>query len=137
HDIITTQFSSSIADLLSNEIALAIENGLANSLIDTVAGIYSEAIAALFTADDYAKLLPVFSGPLGAEITAAIQGIPAQAIPGTIKTIISNTLNSMVLDSITAMVSDTSIDVALSDAVTAAEMPSAELTVAVYSYKGD
>ncbi|RJO61190.1 MAG: hypothetical protein C4542_07075, partial [Dehalococcoidia bacterium] len=33
HDIITTQFSSSIADLLSNEIALAIENGLANSLI--------------------------------------------------------------------------------------------------------
>jgi len=40
HDIITTQFNSSVADQLSNDIALAIENNLAGSLISTVATIY-------------------------------------------------------------------------------------------------
>jgi hypothetical protein len=154
HDIITTQFSSSVADLLSNEIALAIENNLADSLIDTVSTIYSDAITALF-ADKTAGLLPVFNGPLGAEITAAIQDIPGNVIPGTIKTVIANKLNSMVSDKIAARVSDASIDaelaaqVAVYQAVQAAELaqdyqtalaaavPSAQLTIAVYSYKGD
>jgi surface antigen len=99
--------------------------------------VYSAAISALFTTDDYAKLLPVFNGPLGAEITAAIQDIPTQAIPATVNTVITNALNSMVAAKIAAKVSDSDIDAALAAQVTAAEMPSARFTVAVYSYKGD
>jgi len=165
HDIITTQFSSSVADLLSNEIARAIENDLADTLIDTISTVYSDAISPLFL-DKTAGLLPVITGPLGAEITAAIQGIPAEVIPGTIKRVINDKLNSMVSDKINAMVSDASIDAALKAAVDvvqaadyqtakadwearvamlnldyqtalAAEVPSAQLTIAVYSYKGD
>jgi hypothetical protein len=160
HGIITTQFSSSVADLLSNQIALAIENDLADSLVGTIADIYSQAISALFV--NNGGLLSVFSGPLGDEITAAIQGIPGNDIPGTVSKVISDTLNSMVSDKIAAMVSDASIDAALQIAVNAvqapaqaawaaqvaqlnldyqaalvAATPSAQLTVAVYSYKGD
>lgn len=166
HDIITTQFSSSVADQLSNDIALAIENNLADSLISTVATIYSNAIAALFTTGNIADLLPVFTGPLGPEIMTAIQDATKDAMPGIINTIITDKLNLMVSDEIAAMVSDAEIDAALQvavDAVQAADyqaamadwevqaailnleyqtalaaaVPSAQLTIAVYSYKGD
>ena len=177
-NIISKQFSPSIGNLLANQIALAIENDLAGSLVNTIAQTYSDAISALFV--NTGGLLPVFSGPLGAEITTAIQGIPAANIPGTISKVISDTLNSMVSAKIEAMVSDASIDAALQTAVNAAQAPaqaawatqvaqlnldyqaaqadwaaqvaqlnldyqaalvaatpSAQLTIAVYSYKGD
>ena len=161
HNIITTQFSSSVADLLSNQIAVAIENNIAGSLIGTISSIYSDAISALFV-DNTAGLLPVFSDPLSVEITAAIQGIPSEEIPGIITKVISEKLTSMVSDKIAAMVSDASIDAKLQTAVNAAQAPaqaawtaqvaqlnldyqaalvaatpSAQLTVAVYSYKGE
>ena len=153
-NIITVQFGASTANLLATQIALAIENNLASTLIDTVSGIYSTAISALFT--DSSGLLPQFTGPLrlGDAITAAIQGIPAEAIPGTIQTVISDALNGMVADAIASKVSDASVDAALSvniaamlatqqvqldqqyQAALAAAVPSAQITVSVYSYKG-
>lgn len=134
-DVITRQFSPDVADLLAGAITQAIEEEMAGRLIDIVAEIYSKAIAALFTGDDIAGLLPVFNGPLGAKITEVIQGIPVSAIPTAVKKVISDTLNSMVAAKISAMVSDASVNAALAEEVTAAEMPSAQLTVAVYSYK--
>ena len=134
--IIATQFSSSVADLFSNAIALAIQDNLANSLVDVIADIYSTAIAKMFTTQDISNLLPVFIGPLGDEITAAIQQIPIDAIPSTLRTVIAHSLNSMVAANIAAMVSDDSIDAALADEVMAAEMPAGQLTIGVYSYKG-
>ena len=46
HDTFATQFGSSTADLLSDQIRLAIENNLAGSLIGYIATTYSNAISA-------------------------------------------------------------------------------------------
>ena len=145
NDIIVSTFGQDVATLLSNEIALAIQNNLADTLIDTVATIYTEAMSALFLDTNTPGLLPTFSGFVGSSgpdsidtlITEAIQGIPTDTIPGVIKKIITDKLNSLVAAKITRMVSDASVDAELLASVTAAEMPSAQLTIAVNSYKGD
>jgi hypothetical protein len=145
NSLITSQFNSSIADMMSNDIAQAIENGLANTLVSTVATQYTNAIMALFTDQINAGLLPTFTGfagslgstPLDTLITAAIQGIPPSTMPAAINQAITDALNSNVSDQIAAMVNDSDVDATLAAQVTAAEMPSAQLTVAVYSYKGD
>ena len=159
HDIIVGQFGSSTADLLSNQIALAIEKNLAGALIGTIATTYSNAITALF-AGNTSNLLPIFSNAFtnktGDAITLAIQDIPSSEIPGVITKVITDKLNSMVSDKIAAMVSASSIDAALKTAVDAAQqaaidavqqdnaaaaaatpLPNAQITVAVYSFKGE
>ncbi len=158
HDIIVTQFGSSTADLLSNQITQAIENNLAGSLVGTIATTYSSAVSELFIGHT-SNLLPIFANSFtnktGDEITLAIQGVPESEIPGVITKVITDKLNSMVSDKIAAMVSDSSIDAALKTAVDAAQQaaidavqqdnvaaaaavppPSAQITVAVYSFKG-
>jgi hypothetical protein len=137
HDIIAAGISPQAADLLSNAIAVAIDNDLADKLVDIVAGVYADAIAKLFSEDDVANLLPLIAGPLGDDITTAIQVIPVDAIPRTVKSIITNALNKMVSDKITSMVADSDVEAALSAAVvTASGVPSAQFSIGVYSYNG-
>jgi hypothetical protein len=67
----------------------------------------------------------------------AIQGIPDEEINPVIKAVLVEKINSMVAAKIDAMVDENIVDDALEEQVTAAEMPSAQLIVAVYSYKGE
>ncbi len=135
-EIITVELGSGVADRLATDIANAIEQNVADLLIDTVAQIYSEYIGQLIV-NGQQDLIPQFLGKLGAEITSSLGDKIDSALPGEIKTIIIGKLNSLVYDKINALVSDTSVDAVLAAQVTAAEMPAAELTVTVYSYKGD
>jgi hypothetical protein len=80
--------------------------------------------------------MPTYTGPLADEINAAIQNIPADTIPGVVTKIVHDTLQSLYNEYESEMVPASNIDAALNAAITAAEMPSANLTVAVYSYKG-
>jgi hypothetical protein len=137
HDIIAARYNPEIADLLASAIADAINNNLAGSLIDTITTIYADAITALFEGHT-SELLPTFTGTdLSDDIIEAIQGIPDQEINPTIKAVLVDKINSMIAARIDAMVNESSVDDALAAQVTAAEMPSAQLTVAVYSYKGE
>ena len=138
NSIINQGFGPIIAGELSADIANALEQNTADSLIGAVAQIYGDNIAKLIANDPDA--LPQFLkslGALGDEITSALGDNLTSALPGDVATIITNDLNSIVSAKIAALVSDADVDAALADAVTAAEMPSAQLTVAVYSYKGD
>jgi hypothetical protein len=132
---ISNEFSPYLGDLLASAITQAIDQNLADTLIDTVADAYAKAIADLFT-DKTSSIMPTYTGPLADEINTAIQNIPADTIPAVVTKIVRDTLQSLYNSYITEMVSSNSIDAALNAAVTAAEMPSANITVAVNSYKG-
>jgi hypothetical protein len=132
---ISNEFSPYLGDLLASAITQAIDQNLADTLIDTVADAYAKAIADLFT-DKTSSIMPMYTGPLADEINTAIQNIPADTIPAVVTKIVRDTLQSLYNSYITEMVSSNSIDAALNAAVTAAEMPSANITVAVNSYKG-
>jgi hypothetical protein len=132
---IANQFSPYLGDLLASAITQAIDQNLADTLIDTVASAYAKAIADLF-ADKNSSIMPTYTGPLADEINAAIQNIPADTIPGVVTKIVHDTLQSLYNEYESEMVPASNIDAALNAAITAAEMPSANLTVAVYSYKG-
>jgi phage tail tape-measure protein len=73
---------------------------------------------------------------LAAAINDAIQGVPTTAIPSVVTDVVSKYLRGLFNGYISEMVPSANIDVALNAAVLKAEMPSANLTVAVYSYKG-
>ena len=155
HDAIALQVSPQAANLVSEQIALAIENNLASSLIGTIAQTYSNAISALFSADS-GNLLPVFTYALSNDITSAIQNVPSSQVSGVVTKVITDALNSKLSAKIAALVSDSSIDAALKTAVDAAQqaaidavqqdnaaaaaatpLPNAQITVAVYSFKGE
>jgi hypothetical protein len=143
--IITQTFTDQLRNpylggLLASAITQAIDQNLADTLISTVSRIYGDAIAQLFT-DKTSSIVPTYTGSpalqaLVNEINDSIQGIPDATIPGVAADIISKTLQDLFDEYISDMVPTASIDAALNAAVTAAEMPSANLTVAVYSYKG-
>ncbi len=138
YDIIAASYNPEIANLMASEIADAISRNLADSLVDIITTIYADAIASLFE-DNTADLLPTFTGnfDLSDDIMEAIQGIPDSEIQPTIKRVLVEKLNSMIAAKIDAMVNENEVDDKLESDIKLAEMPSAQLTVAVYSYKGE
>jgi hypothetical protein len=137
YDIIQAQYNPEIASLLAGELADAINNNLAANLTDIITTIYADAITSLFE-DNTSELLPSFTGTdLSDDIIEAIQGIPDQEIWPAIKTVLTEKINSMVAAKIDAMVNENTVDDILAAQVTAAETSSAQLTVAVYSYRGE
>jgi hypothetical protein len=137
YDIIQARYNPEIANLLASAIADAINNNLAANLTDIITTIYADAITSLFE-DNTSELLPSFTGTdLSDDIIEAIQGIPDQEIWPVIKAVLVEKINSMVAAKIDAMVNENTVDDILAAQITDAEMPSAQLTVAVYSYRGE
>ena len=134
-NIISAKFSPYLGDLLANAITQAIDQDLADSLIDKVALIYGDAIKNLFTGKE-SSILPVYTGPLADDINKAIASIPADRIPVTVAKVITDTLQSLFDQYVANMVPPTSSDAVLNTAIQAAETSSAKFTIAVYTYKG-
>jgi len=134
-DIITVEFGESIADSLASDIALAIEQNEADSLIGIVADIYGNYIGKLI-AEGNSDLIAQLLGTFGEEIITELGNSVSSALPGQVVTIITSKLEALVAQQIEALVTDDSVNSLLAAAVTSAEMPSAKVTLTVYSYKG-
>jgi len=135
-DIITVEFGANIANSLALDIALAIEQNEADNLIRIVADIYGNYIGQLI-AEGRSDLIINFLGKFGEDITDALGEQVSSALPGQVVEIITKKLQALVAKQIEALVTDDSVNSRLATAVTVAEMPAAQLTVTVYSYKGD
>ena len=144
HDIVLAQFGETVANLLDDQITAAIEQDLADTLISRIVTIYTQAITAQFTETNTTGLVPVFTGFVGtlgtetldALINAAIAGVPLESISKPVSDALTTALNNSVAAQIKAKINVPAIDAALAAQITASELPSASLTVAVYSYKG-
>ena len=154
NDIISARFSPAIADMLSQKITDAIQKDLADSLISTVASIYTNAITSWFTDQNTAGLVPSFTDFVGSVnypanstttdtidtlVYNAIKDIPLSAMPGVISRVLVDEINANIDAQIAKLVDDNAaaIDAAAAGQVAELEMPSADISVAVYSYKGD
>jgi len=91
---ISTNFGVLIANQFARELTEAIEEGLADSLIEIISTIYSSAISESFLAGD-PQLSPEYGGILGEEITEALRDIPPSMVGSVVKELIETNINKV------------------------------------------
>ncbi len=91
---ISAKFGALIANQFAPELAIAVEQALADSLVDIISTIYANEIGALFEAGD-PQLTPEYGGILGEEITAELQNIPPSMVGGVVQELITRNINQV------------------------------------------
>jgi hypothetical protein len=129
-------FGPDIAGRLSAEMALALEEEVADSLVGFVADVYGEMASQLFLVGD-PELTPVISGLLGPEITEMLRQIPVNSVRAVVSNLIADKLYAMMDDRVVSLVDTTEVDRRVAEAAAEkAEEVTAHIILMVTAYEG-
>jgi hypothetical protein len=124
-----------LAGQLAADIADALENEVAGSLISTIADIYATAIGELFQEGE-PVLTPEFTNLLGQEITEKLWLMPPDKVPGVVASLISEKLNKMVQTRIESMVDMDEVNRLVVEVEEQEGKATGTITVTVTTYEG-
>jgi hypothetical protein len=124
-----------LAGQLATDIADALENEVAGSLISTIADIYATAIGELFQEGE-PVLTPEFTNLLGQEITEKLWLMPPDKVPGVVASLISEKLNKMVQTRIESMVDMDEVNRLVAEVQEQEGKATGTITVTVTTYEG-
>lgn len=138
-ETLSSQFGNKIVNVYAADIAYAVEQGVADQLIDIVSNIYGQAIGELFVAGT-PELTPRFGGTLNEEITAQVQDIPPSIVGSLVAELIKAHIQENLDKTLAGLVDPLEVEQAAAAVVNAAvsqsEIATATVTVTVHSYEG-
>ena len=134
-EAMTANFGADVADRLAKDIALALEQQVADSLIQTIAGIYGEAVGKLFT-EGKPQLTPVLLEVLGPEISDELRVVPVTSIPGIVSGVIANRLETAIQARIEGMVDRSEIERKLAKVELESGQATASISIIMSAYVG-
>ena len=134
-EAMAAKFGPEVANKLAQDIALALEEEVADTLVSTIASIYGEAAGALF-AEGEPQLTPIFLDILGPDIVAQLQNLPVGSVPGVVSNIIVNKINAMIQARVEAMVDRAEIARRIAVIEADSQKAGALIAVSVVAYPG-
>ncbi len=138
-ETLSSQFGNKIVNVYAADIASAVEQEVADQLIDIVSNIYGQAIGELFVAGT-PELTPRFGGTLNEEITAQVRDIPPSIVGSLVAELIKAHIQENLDKTLAGLVDPLEVEQAAAAVVNAAvsqsEIAAATVTITVHSYEG-